>query len=126
MGETNVTLPVRSMRRKAFGAKGALVVNVSRISARTGKLKASSRPPLADTLRKLRRFISCLRISDASSLLDGRANPRIGATAADVAGHGAVDVGVAGLGRCGEQRARRHDLPPIGSSRIAARRARAT
>src|SRR4051812_10639747 len=98
------------MRRNAFGANVALLVSVSRISARTGTLKASSRPPLADTLRKSRRFISRLRIGDARGLLDRGADARIGAAAADVAGHGVIDIGVARLGRCGEQGARRHDL----------------
>src|SRR6266850_4646528 len=96
-GMTNVTLPVRSMRRKAFGANGALVVRVSRTSPRVGRPKPSNRPPpmALVAVRKCRRFISRLRFRDAGSLLDGSANTRIGAAAADVAGHGIVDVRIA-------------------------------
>src|SRR6267378_3872432 len=115
MGITNVTLPARSMRKKALGANGASDVSVSRISPRVGRPKPSNTPPpmALVAVRKCRRFISRLRFRDAGSLLDGSANTRIGAAAADVAGHGAVDVGIARLGVCGEQRARRHDLPRL-------------
>src|SRR6266850_6231853 len=115
MGITNVTLPARSMRRKAFGANGASVVSVSRISPRAGRPKPSNKPPPMAPLavRKCRRFISRLHFRDTGSLLDGSADTRIGAAAADVAGHGAVDVGIARLGVYGEQGARRHDLPRL-------------
>src|SRR5262249_35634871 len=100
----------RSMRRNWFGANGALLVSVSRISPRTGRLTATSNPPVA--FRKSRREVvmSHLRLGDAGRLLDRSADARIGAAAADVAGHGAVDVRIARLGVGGEQRARRHDL----------------
>src|SRR5262245_49710459 len=120
MGITNVTLPARSMRRKALGANGELVVSVSRTSPRTGRPKPRSKPPpmAVVAVRKLRRegeassrvFISRLRIGDAGRLFDRRTDARIRAAAADVAGHGTVDVRIARLGIGGEQRACRHDL----------------
>src|SRR5262249_54877219 len=45
--------------------------------------------------------------------LDRLADADIGAAATDVAGHRCVDVGVGGLGICGEQRSRGHDLPRL-------------
>ena len=42
--------------------------------------------------------------------MDRLANSRVGPAAADVAGHGVIDLGVGGLGGLGEQRSRRHDL----------------
>src|SRR5215471_12249803 len=120
MGITNVTLPARSIRRKAFGANGELVVSVSRTSPRTGSPKPSSKPPpmALVAVRKWRRegeassrvFTSHLRIGDAGSLLDRRADTRIRAAAADVAGHSTIDVRIARLGSGSEQRACRHDL----------------
>src|SRR5262245_50482800 len=118
MGETNVTLPVRSMRRKAFGANGASVVSVSRTSPRAGSPKPSSKPPpmaLVAT-RKLRRegeatsrvFISHLLVG--RGLLDRRTDAGIRAAAADVARHRSVDIAIARLGVGYEQRACRHDL----------------
>ena len=46
----------------------------------------------------------------ASRAMDGFADALVGATAADVAAHGLVDVGVGGLGLFREQRDRGHDL----------------
>src|SRR5689334_24927544 len=46
---------------------------------------------------------------DLRRAMDGGTNALVGATPADVAGHGGVDVGVAGLGRGGEQGRGRHD-----------------
>src|SRR5712675_831817 len=119
-GMTNVTLPTRSMRRKAFGANGALLVRVSRTSPRAGRPKPSSKPPpmALVTVRKLRRdgearsrvFTSHLRVGDAGGLLDGRTDTRIGTATADVARHGIVDIRIARPGLRGEQRACRHDL----------------
>src|SRR3954462_7793724 len=110
MGITNVTLPARSMRRKAFGENGAPLVGVSRISPRTGRLTARSKPPLA--LMKLRRdvFMSHLRVRNACRLLDRGTDPRIGTAAADIARHGAVDVRIARLRVGGDERHCRHDL----------------
>src|SRR5499426_2303029 len=120
MGITNVTLPARSMRKKAFGANGELVVSVSRTSPRTGRPKPRSKPPpiALVAVRKLRRegeassrvLISHLLVGDARGLLDGGADTRIRAAAADVPGHGTVDVRIARLGSGSEQRACRHDL----------------
>src|SRR5260221_1916262 len=112
MGITKATLPARSMRRKAFGAKGALVVSVSRISPRAGNPKPSSKPPPSAlvAVRKSRRFMSNLRLGNASRLLDGGADAWIGAAAADIPGHRAVDVRIARLGSGGEQRACPDDL----------------
>src|SRR5262252_10365762 len=118
MGETNVTLPARSMRRKAFGANGASVVSVSRTSPRAGSPKPSSKPPpmAAVAVRKLRRegeassraVIS--QLLAARGFLDRGANTRIGAAAADVARHRAVDIRIARLWLGCEQRTCRHDL----------------
>src|SRR5262245_28140131 len=110
MGETNVTLPLRSMRRKAFGANGASVVSVSRTSLRAGRPKASSKPLLADNFKKWRRSISPLRAAGARGLLDRGANTRIGAATADVARHPFVDVGVRGFRTFSQQRRCGHDL----------------
>src|SRR5471032_1530617 len=102
------------MRRNAFGAKGALVVRSSRISPRAGTTKPSRNPPptapVTATFRKPRRVVrdtatdstdsliissllsaaamGHLRHGDPGGLLDGGANARVGAAAADVAGHG--------------------------------------
>src|SRR5260221_7656170 len=115
MGITKATLPARSMRRKAFGAKGALVVSVSRISPRAGNPKPSSKPPPSAlvAVRKSRRFMSHLRVGDAGRFLDCGTDTWIGAAAADIPGHRAVDVRIARLGSGGEQRACRHDLAPL-------------
>jgi hypothetical protein len=43
-------------------------------------------------------------------MLDGRANPYIGAVAADVPRHRRIDVGINWIGRCCEPRRGRHDL----------------
>src|SRR4249920_1272 len=120
MGITKVTLPARSMRRKAFGANGAFVVRLSRISPRAGRPNPSTKPPpmAVVAVRKLRRegearsrvSISRLRIGDARGLLDRRADTRIGTATADVPCHGIVDVRIARLRLGGEQRAGRHDL----------------
>src|SRR5262245_19601988 len=113
MGETNVTLPARSMRRKAFGANGASVVSVSRTSPRADSPKPSSRPPpmAAVAVRKLRRdgeasarvVILCLLVP--SGLLDRCANTRVRAAAADVARHRGIDIAIARLGVDSDQRA---------------------
>src|SRR5262249_44592328 len=119
-GITKVTLPARSMRRKAFGANGAPVVSVSRTSPRAGSPTPSSRPPpiAVVAVRKLRRdgdarsgaLISRLLVGNAGGLLDRRADPRIRAAAADVARHRLVDVRIGRFRLGSEQRAGRHDL----------------
>src|SRR5262245_3599818 len=112
MGITNVTLPARSMRRKAFGANGASVVSVSRTSARAGRPKPSRKPPprALVAVRKSRLLISHLLVGDGSGFLDRGPDARIGAAATDVPRHGAIDVRVGWLRLGGKQRARRHDL----------------
>src|SRR5260370_40096984 len=45
--------------------------------------------------------------------LDRRANPLVGAAAADVAGHGLVDIAIGELRRLGEQAGGLHDLPAL-------------
>src|SRR5712672_860532 len=97
-GMTNVTLPVRSMRRKTVGANGALGVRVSRTSPRAGRPKPSSKPPPMGlvTVSKWRREAdarsrvvpSTLRLGDAGGLLDGGRDTRIGTATGDVASHG--------------------------------------
>src|SRR5215470_9446086 len=135
-GDTKMTLPVRSMRRNAFGANGALVVSPSRTSERVGMPKPSNRPPPTATvaliLRKLRRedetessasikswFMSHLRrcfvakrarCSGGGRSFDARADAWIGAAAADVPRHRIVDVRIARVGLCYEQCGGRHDL----------------
>ena len=59
IGMTNVTLPVRSMRRNASGANGASFDMLSRTSPRAGRPKPMMSPPptaeAAASLRKSRR-----------------------------------------------------------------------
>src|SRR5262245_31051886 len=135
-GITNVTLPARSMRRKAFGANGASAVKVSRTSLRAGSPNPSINPPpiAADavSLRKARRgaetgprssidaaLISALLAAgagrraargNARRLLDRGTDTRICPAPADVAGHRAVDIRVTRPGRARQQSAGGHDL----------------
>src|SRR5579862_3888161 len=100
-------------------------------------LKPSSRPPPAaaptvtPNFRKLRRdkplavrappFDPIAPFCESSNpwdmscplggLLDRRADAVIGSTAADIAGHGGVDVRIGRIGVACQQRRRRHDLP---------------
>src|SRR5579863_1668350 len=53
---------------------------------------------------------SLLRLASSCRLLDGGANPDIGAAATDVPGHRGIDIGVVGVRRGCQQRRRRHDL----------------
>src|SRR5262249_22093293 len=118
MGETNVTLPVRSMRRKAFGANGASVVSVSRTSPPAGSPKPSSKPPpmAAVAVRKLRREgeassrVVISQLLGARGLLYCGADTQVSAATTDVAGHRSVDIDIARLCVGSEQRACRHDL----------------
>ena len=69
-------------------------------------------------LKKSRRFtfgnvkprLASLQFSGA---VDGGANVPVSPTAADVAAHGFVDIGVGRLGLFREQRSRAHDLPGL-------------
>src|SRR5262245_23036366 len=117
---TNVTLPVRSMRKNAFGAKGAPTVRVSRICPRAGRPNASVSPPpieVAASLRNRRRaddvtprilgdalFISASGVlggtaslgrSDTGRVLDRSTDTQIGSASADVACHRGVDICIA-------------------------------
>jgi hypothetical protein len=49
----------------------------------------------------------------ASGALDRLADAHIGAAAADIAGHCGIDIGIVGIGRCGQERRCRHDLPRL-------------
>src|SRR5262249_10814660 len=80
--------------------------------------KPSSKPPpiAAVAVRKPRRdgeSSSRVAISDLlvpRGLLDRRANTRVRSAAADVARHRSVDIAIARLSVCSDQRACRHDL----------------
>src|SRR3989475_8548676 len=67
-------------------------------------------------MKKLRRlmFSSIAAISRPPCRgLDRRANPLVGAAAADVAGHRLVDILIGGLRCLGEQAGGLHDLPAL-------------
>src|SRR5262249_9391992 len=124
---TRVTLPSRPMRMKALGAKLAAAAAAD---GSVGNTTLSSSPPPAAALaaRNVRReslpggmarevqrsmnMAASLTVGAGGlrRLLDGVANPHIGAAATDVAGHGVVDVGVGRLRLVDQERRRRHDL----------------
>src|SRR5438445_8751090 len=103
---------------QAFGMAVAVAAWAERSSA-SGSETARTRPPPAAALafRKSRRESvssrSMSRPLPAGRHVDGGADARIGAAAADVARHGLVDVGVGGRGPAREQRRRAHDLPRL-------------
>src|SRR6266850_1439453 len=117
-----VTSPVSSMDTNAVGLKrgtstagaaGGLLAN-----PRGRRRSPITRPPAtaAPPTRKLRRlrFSRIAAISRPSCRgLDRRANPLVGTAAADVAGHGLVDLAIGGLLRLGEQAGGLHDLPAL-------------
>src|ERR1700722_19493205 len=80
---------------------------VERMPVRTPRRLTFSMPEV-DTISRM-----CLVILRSRSLLDGGANALIGPTAADVAVHRAVDVGVGRMGRLLQQRDRPHDLASL-------------
>src|SRR5260221_3431906 len=124
--------PSPPMRTKALGAKpSASAASASPLVK--GRLRLSIRPPpaAAPACRNLRRETSFVdgdkpgpearevrwsRVMSASlsarlrGLLDRFANADIGPTAADVAGHRVVDVGIRRMRVAREQRRSRHDL----------------
>src|SRR5208283_2314584 len=55
-------------------------------------------------------FIPCIGRRHSGRLLDGGANARIGRAAANIAGHGLINVGIGRLWPADEQSAGRHDL----------------
>src|ERR671924_2184208 len=106
----SVTRPSPSMRMKALGSKAA-----GGGPGSAGKSKPSSRPPptAAPTRSNSRRDTRRGRgvaTSAGRRPLDGGADTRIGAAAADVARQARVDIGVRGVWLGREQRGRGHDL----------------
>src|SRR3989441_1417481 len=119
---TMVTSPVSSMDTNAVGLKrgtstaGAAGARLA--TPRDRRPNPTTKPPksAAPPMKKLRRlmFSSIAAISRPPCRgLDRRANPLVGAAAADVAGHGLVDIVIGGLRRLGEQAGGLHDLPAL-------------
>src|SRR5712675_474553 len=116
IGITSVTAPLRSMRMKAFGANAGDVAAAAKAGrSPSGRARLMTRPPptAAPALRKLRRSSRIGRLPLGCGAVDRSANALVRAAAADVAGHGCVDVGIARLRGGGEQRRGRHDLPRL-------------
>src|SRR5262245_41046326 len=120
-----VTTPSDAILMKAIGESGACGPNCASTSTASRCSAIIMPPPLrALTRRKERREIFLvmappllcrgargLRGRQRGGLLDRLTNSRVGAAATEVAAHAGVDLRVAWLGRLGEQRRRRHDLP---------------
>src|SRR3984893_17906271 len=133
----NVTVSSRPIRTKALGAKAPAFAAIAGAALTAGRWNPISRPPPAAalTLRKVLRETPPSDAKPASSLatfgirlrpilgflpsalstvlrrlLDSGTDALIGATATDVAGHGRIDIGVAGVRIVRQQRGRRHDL----------------
>src|SRR3954469_9263351 len=93
--------PSTPIRMKALGVKPSPSADPACPPVK-GRSRLSSRPPprAAVVLRKLRRdvmrcwIIVGLLASGLRRLLDRLANPDIGAAAADIAGHGGINIGV--------------------------------
>src|SRR5256885_5582469 len=123
--DTMVTVPSGAMKQKAKSCAGATVfISIaSKTAAGSGIRASSARPPPAssDALSTVRRVGSAAVFScDTIRLLfhtrsdpDRTSNPVIAAAAADVAGHGGVNLLGIGLGCLPEQRARGHELPGL-------------
>src|SRR5688572_27047680 len=137
-----VTVPSRSMRTNADGCWVGLRPSDAWAQLTSGKAPRAN-PETAAIFRKLRRCRPAMAVSSLSAriscnrplgnsakvgakcmvrllssqvrrgVFDGGAYPRIGAAAADVAGHGGVDVGVTGLAIGLEQRGGAHDLAAL-------------
>src|SRR3989441_3143584 len=116
-----VTSPVSSMDTNAMGSKRGTSTGAADgllANPRGRRRNPITRPPAtaAPPMRKLRRLMFS-RIAAISRPpcrgLDRRANPLVGAAAADVAGHGLVDIAIGGLRRLGEQAGGLHDLPAL-------------
>src|SRR5262245_9127161 len=107
-----VTMPCGSRRMKALGANVPACAPAA--APATGTRKPSTKPAAAAAPRKSRRVssteISATALTIRRRALDGLADAHVGPAAADVAGHGRVDVGIAGLRRGVEQGRRGHDL----------------
>src|SRR6266446_2367272 len=114
IGITNVTSPLRSIRMKAFGANSgdaSAAAQTGPIAFGRATLRTKPPPKAAPTLRKSRRpcqdvpdWIAMISLLSTRSAVDGRADALVGATAADVAGHGSVNVAIAGFRRLGQER----------------------
>ena len=111
-----VTVLSGAMRTNAFGASAAAAAAAARraggVNADHGR--AGSRRAVQDAA--LAEGSGGQRASHGQpsrrlrGLVNGGADARVGGAAADVAGHGGVDVGVRRPGRLRQQRDRRHDL----------------
>src|SRR5256714_10099251 len=101
----SVTRPSRSIRMNALGSKAA--------GGAAGRSRPSSRPPptAALTLRNARRDSPSWGATSISGRpLDGSADARVGAAAADIPRHRRVDVGVGRVRLRPQQRGSGHDL----------------
>src|SRR6266849_7346489 len=118
---TMVTSPVSSMDTNAVGLKrgtstgaaGGLFAN-----PRGRRRNPITRPPAtaAPPIKKLRRlmFSSIAAISRPPCRgLDRRANPLVGAAAANIAAHRLVDIAIGGRRRPGEEAGGLHDLSAL-------------
>src|SRR5437660_5427207 len=110
------------MRMKAFGEKVEDVAAACTGPGASGRARLTTRPPpkTAPVLRKLRRSSrgtsELLDIFDPPSgggTMDRGADALVGATAADIAGHGGVDIVIARLRGVLQQGRGRHDLPGL-------------
>src|SRR5579863_6804485 len=116
--DTIVTVPSGAMATKAESCAAAgLFPSIAPAKAAGSGISASSaKPPPASkdalsTVRRLRPVRTCSRITGALLFHargdpDRTSTPVVAAAAADVAGHGGVDLIGAGLGDLPEQRAR--------------------
>src|ERR1700716_3430103 len=123
-GMTSVVFPAVSMRMKALGANLPSVTSggcTGSFTPRTGQGNTRREPAAPRPARTARRETSPetvweivmawpSRLASGSRLFDRRANPHIGAAAADISRHRSVDVGIIRIGRGGEQGRGRHDL----------------
>src|SRR6267378_889885 len=118
---TMVTSPVSSMDTNAVGLKRGTSTGAAAglfANPRGRRRNPITSPPAraAPPMKKLRRlmFSSIAAISRPPGRgLDRRANPLVGAAAADVPGHRLVDIAIGGLRRLGEQAGGLHDLPAL-------------
>src|SRR5712671_2985729 len=117
---TSVTRPSLPMRMNAFGAKteGFPFAAAARPRAPASRCHPNSNPPpaAAPAVRNPRRDTRAMSASLVGGgrrlrcLLDGLADPRIRAAAADVPRHRLIDIGIRGRWYLREQRSGGHDL----------------
>src|SRR6266545_4771258 len=102
-----VTVLSGAIRTKAFGAKASAAS--ARWSSRRTPTRSAAPASAVDWMN--RRRVSMVSTSERPGrLVDGGADADVRGTAADVAGHGRVDVAVGRAADLGQQRDRRHDL----------------